>query len=60
MKTVKDIFEMLDLFYANKHLYQKIIKRQQKYEKSGEGVKNEQHFNQRNNHRRFATRDVDI
>lgn len=25
MKTIQDIFDMLDLFYANIHLYQKII-----------------------------------
>ena len=24
MNTVMDMFEMLDLFYANKHLYEKI------------------------------------
>ena len=26
MKTINDIFEMLDLFYANIHLYKKIRK----------------------------------
>lgn len=39
MKTIEDIFEMLDLFYANKHLYQKIIKRQRKYERKRLRVK---------------------
>ena len=24
MKTINDVFDMLDLFYANKHLYRKI------------------------------------
>ena len=24
MKTIKDIFNMIDLFYANKHLHDKI------------------------------------
>ena len=32
MKTIAYIFRMLDLFYANKHLYQKIRKNKQKYE----------------------------
>ena len=26
MKTINDIFEMLDLFYANIHLYKKLRK----------------------------------
>ena len=26
MKTIKDIFAMIDLFYANKHLHDKIVK----------------------------------
>ena len=26
MKTIKDIFDMIDLFYANKHLHDKIVK----------------------------------
>lgn len=30
MKTVQDIFNMLDLFYANKHLYTKVKKYQDK------------------------------
>ena len=32
--NIKDIMEMLDLFYANKHLYQKIKKCQEKKEKN--------------------------
>lgn len=34
MKTIKDIFDMLDLFYANKHLYDKAkpyIERREKW-----------------------------
>ena len=27
MKTINDIFEMLDLFYANIHLYKKLRKK---------------------------------
>lgn len=34
MKTIQDIFDMLDLFYANIHLYQKIIReKENKYGK---------------------------
>ena len=32
MKTIRDIFEMIDLFYANKHLYEK-VKPHQEYMK---------------------------
>lgn len=39
MKTTEDIFEMLDLFYANKHLYQKIRKRPLKYERMSDNKK---------------------
>lgn len=28
-KTIQDIFDMLDLFYANIHLYKKIIRRKE-------------------------------
>lgn len=38
MKTIEDIFEMLDLFYTNKHLYQKITKRQLKYERMSDNT----------------------
>ena len=34
MKTIKDIFDMLDLFYANKHMYVKVklcIERREKW-----------------------------
>lgn len=41
MKTIEDIFGMLDLFYANKHLYQKIIKRKLKYEYMSENGRKE-------------------
>lgn len=34
MKTIQDIFDMLDLFYANIHLYQKIIRSKERYEKN--------------------------
>lgn len=34
MKTIQDIFDMLDLFYANIHLYQKIIRSTERYEKN--------------------------
>ena len=30
MKSIKDIFNMLDLFYANKHLYEKILAKLEK------------------------------
>lgn len=32
MKTINDIFEMLDLFYANIHLYKKLKKKPVKSE----------------------------
>lgn len=31
MKNIKDIIEMIDLFYANKHLHDKIVAHQNKY-----------------------------
>ena len=30
MKTIKHIFDMIDLFYANKHLHDKIVKSREK------------------------------
>ena len=30
MKSTKEIFDMLDLFYANKHLHDKVKKAQEK------------------------------
>lgn len=33
MKTIKDIFDMLDLFYANKHLNDKIIRKKERNDK---------------------------
>ena len=32
MKTINDIFEMLDLFYANIHLFKKLKKKTKKSE----------------------------
>lgn len=34
MKTIQDIFDMLDLFYANIHLYKKIVHSKERYEKN--------------------------
>ena len=30
MKTIKDIFDMLDLFYANKHYYDRLKRQHEK------------------------------
>lgn len=32
------IFNMLDLFYANKHLYEKIKRREERYERERNGM----------------------
>ncbi len=32
------IFDMLDLFYANKHLYEKIKRREERYERGRSGM----------------------
>lgn len=32
------IFDMLDLFYANKHLYEKIKRREERYERERSGI----------------------
>ena len=31
MKTIKEILDMLDLFYANKHLHDKIVRYRKKH-----------------------------
>lgn len=38
VNKTEQIFDMLDLFYANKHLYEKIKRREECYERERSGI----------------------